>query len=203
MRRTKEEAAKTRQDLLDAALETFSVKGYQATRLQDIAKAAGTTRGAIYHHFENKAALYKTLAIEANQLGNEMIANAVSEGGSFREICQRIFINGLKLIEQNERFQQVMALSLYKTGVSDELAEIEEMRLTSAVTTIEQMVGMFQMGVAGGDLRQDIDLHTIARTFIAFQNGAAWLWLNSGQNFSLSEAAPKFADILFTGIGSE
>jgi TetR/AcrR family acrAB operon transcriptional repressor len=49
MRRTKEDAEQTRQDLLDAALTIFSKKGYTATRLEDIAKVAGVTRGAIYH----------------------------------------------------------------------------------------------------------------------------------------------------------
>jgi len=61
MKRTQEEAAKTRQDLLDAALQVFSQQGYQAARLQDIAKAAGVTRGAIYHHFGSKAELFNTL----------------------------------------------------------------------------------------------------------------------------------------------
>jgi len=58
MRRTKEEAAQTRQELLDAALTVFSQEGYEAARLQDIAQAAAVTRGAIYHHFGNKAGLF-------------------------------------------------------------------------------------------------------------------------------------------------
>ena len=61
MRRTKEEAEQTRQDLLDAALTVFSQKGYTATRLEDVARAAGVTRGAIYHHFGSKAELYSAL----------------------------------------------------------------------------------------------------------------------------------------------
>jgi len=67
MRRTKEEAEQTRQQILDAALLIFSQKGFQATRLQDIATEAGATRGAIYHHFQNKAGLYKSLIEEAMQ----------------------------------------------------------------------------------------------------------------------------------------
>ena len=51
MRRTQEEAEKTKSDLLAAGLKVFSKKGYQATRLNDIATAAKVTRGAIYHHF--------------------------------------------------------------------------------------------------------------------------------------------------------
>ncbi|MCL4562239.1 MAG: TetR family transcriptional regulator, partial [Chloroflexi bacterium] len=58
MRRTKEEAAETRDLLLKSALSVFSQKGYSATTLGDVARAAGVTRGAIYWHFGSKAELY-------------------------------------------------------------------------------------------------------------------------------------------------
>ena len=45
MRRTKAEADKTRQDLIRSAWHIFSHKGYAETRLSDIAKEAGVTRG--------------------------------------------------------------------------------------------------------------------------------------------------------------
>ena len=48
MRRTKEEAAVTRARLLEAALAIFHAKGYAATTLDDIARQAGITRGAIH-----------------------------------------------------------------------------------------------------------------------------------------------------------
>ena len=73
MRRTKEEAEQTRQDLLDAALTVFSQKGYTATRLEDVARTAGVTRGAIYHHFGSKADLYGALIEEANKVGLSLI----------------------------------------------------------------------------------------------------------------------------------
>jgi len=47
-RKTKEEAEKTRQLLLDCALTVFLRKGYSATTLNDIAEEANLTRGAVY-----------------------------------------------------------------------------------------------------------------------------------------------------------
>jgi AcrR family transcriptional regulator len=58
MRKTKEEAEITRQNLLKAALVVFSRRGYNATRLEDIADEAGVTRGALYHHFGDKESLF-------------------------------------------------------------------------------------------------------------------------------------------------
>lgn len=47
-RKTKQQAEETRQEILDAAIKTFSERGVSATSLADIAKSAGVTRGAIY-----------------------------------------------------------------------------------------------------------------------------------------------------------
>lgn len=57
-RRTAEEAAGTRQAVLSAAREQFATRGYAATSTADIAAAAGITRGAVYHHFADKPALF-------------------------------------------------------------------------------------------------------------------------------------------------
>jgi len=54
VRRTHEEAQQTRHQILDAAERVFHAQGVAATSLQQIAAAAGVTRGAVYHHFQDK-----------------------------------------------------------------------------------------------------------------------------------------------------
>ena len=61
MRKTKTEAQKTHQHLLDAALEVFWRDGVTRASLQAIAQEAGVTRGALYWHFKNKEDLFETL----------------------------------------------------------------------------------------------------------------------------------------------
>jgi AcrR family transcriptional regulator len=52
-----ERTERTRAALLDAARELFAEKGFAATGREDIAARAGVTSGALYHHFESKAAV--------------------------------------------------------------------------------------------------------------------------------------------------
>ena len=61
VRRTKEDALATRASLLDAAERLFQAKGVSRTSLNDIALEAGTTRGAIYWHFKDKADLFNAM----------------------------------------------------------------------------------------------------------------------------------------------
>ena len=58
MRRTKEDAEKTRCAILAAAEQLFLERGVAHTSLEHIARHAGVTRGAVYWHFQNKAHLF-------------------------------------------------------------------------------------------------------------------------------------------------
>lgn len=57
-RRTKAEAELTRQQILDAARRVFHKRGVSRTTLEQVAKAANVTRGAVYWHFANKTELF-------------------------------------------------------------------------------------------------------------------------------------------------
>ncbi|MDD2325902.1 MAG: TetR family transcriptional regulator [Alphaproteobacteria bacterium] len=61
-RKTKDEAEKTKQSILKAAEDVFFTHGVARTSLQQIAEAAGVTRGAVYWHFKDKVDLLWTIA---------------------------------------------------------------------------------------------------------------------------------------------
>jgi len=184
MRRTKEEAAVTRKQLLKKALKVFSKKGYAATTLEDIASEAEVTRGAIYHHFGGKAELYNTLVREYADRGNVIMQQAISEGGSLLK-------------------RALMELYLFKTGLVSELEEGRQQQVESGVGLIEMMAGIMQQGIQAGLLRSDVEPREMARAYLAFQNGLINLWLTTPDQFSLKASAESFADILMAGIQAQ
>jgi len=200
MKRTKEEADQTRQALLDAALATFSRKGFSATRLEDVAEAAKVTRGAIYHHFHSKLELYRTLIAEASQRGGAAIQRAISEGGSFIDVCTHILVYSLSLLEDDHQFREVMALSLCMSEQTRELAPIARTRSEQATVLVNGIAAYMQQGIAQGVLRPDVDPLTVARAFLAYQNGLISLWLANRDAFSIKDSAPQLASILMEGL---
>ena len=68
------ERGNTKQEILDVALELFSVKGYEATSLSTIADAVGIRKTSLYSHFENKQAILDALVKDVlDAYGNHSI----------------------------------------------------------------------------------------------------------------------------------
>ena len=200
MRRTKEEAAATRATLLKIALSVFSAKGYSAATLDDVAKAAKMTRGAIYWHFKSKADLYNTLLQEVSARGAAVVQQAVADGGPLIEILRRVFVRQCALIEEDKEARAVMELALFKTGLDPELQGGRKKQLEAGNALVAGIADAMQQGAAQRVLRNDIDPTDMARAFIAFENGVIQLWLASPKAFSLKASAGAFADILIAGL---
>ncbi len=76
----------TRNLLLDAAEEVFARKGFDAAALEDIADAAGYTRGAIYSHFGSKAELFLAVVERQRQRFLDGFADVVESIGNLDEL---------------------------------------------------------------------------------------------------------------------
>jgi AcrR family transcriptional regulator len=59
-----EKSLRSRQVVLEAALELFSTHGYGATSMRDIASSAGVSTGNVYHHFPDKETIFRSLLDE-------------------------------------------------------------------------------------------------------------------------------------------
>ena len=118
MRRTKEDAARTRELLLDAAETLFLKKGVSRTSLEEIARAAGMTRGAIYWHFRNKSDLFEAMHQRADLPMEEMLVQAGAEDRpleALRDLC----VTAMTSIRENERRRRVFVIISQKSEYVD------------------------------------------------------------------------------------
>jgi AcrR family transcriptional regulator len=77
-RRTQaERSAATREALIAAARELFTIRGYENVGTEEIVRAAGVTRGALYHHFGDKASLLEAAYARIEAESTERVARVV------------------------------------------------------------------------------------------------------------------------------
>lgn len=200
MKRTREDAELTRQAILDAALQVMSRRGFAATKLDEVAKAARVTRGAIYHHFGGKRELFTALIENAAAVGNRAVAQAIAEGGDFVSIARRVLVYTLDLLEKDARFRGASALLLLNSHDSAELAPLRKARVQKGLATLEQITGFFNMGRQQGAIRADVDPAVAARAFLAYQNGLVLLWVTSPGILNKEAHATGLADLFVRGI---
>lgn len=71
---------RTRQAILDAALELFADKGYFGTSLRDVAAAVGVRESALYNYFKSKEALFDALILAHEHTRSERLASLAGDG---------------------------------------------------------------------------------------------------------------------------
>ncbi len=200
MRRTKEEAEITRQNLLATALQVFSRQGYAETRLEDIAAEAKVTRGAIYHHFGSKVELYNAMVSEASGKAVKAIEDAMIGRGNIPDMLKRVFVALLVYAHDDPEFRAINELVIFKTGAAPELQEGLQRKVAGNRQMVDFFAGKVQAGIDAGEIRPDVAPRDVAISMIALNNGLLSLWLLDPDLFALKQRAAAIAGIFIQGI---
>src|SRR3546814_9156258 len=114
-RKTKQGAEKTRNEILDAAEILFSERGASRTSLEEIARAAGVTRGAVYWHFRNKVDLFEAMQDRVRLPQEEIIEQMASlPEADLLDLLKRTCMDVLRSIAQDERRRRVYGILLHR-----------------------------------------------------------------------------------------
>ncbi|MEE3067452.1 MAG: TetR/AcrR family transcriptional regulator [Actinomycetota bacterium] len=77
--RREQYAEQTRQAVLDAAQAAFAKHGFTATSITDIAETVRVTKGAVYHHFPDKRALFEAVLNRCDEAAQRNVFDAVAK----------------------------------------------------------------------------------------------------------------------------
>src|SRR3569833_1376099 len=141
-RRTKEDALATRHCLLDAAERVFQSKGVSASSLADIAAAAGTSRGAIYWHFKDKAALYNAMIERVSLPLEHAISDAPGRCEPLTSLRQAI-VAALDKTATDPQTRRVFEVATHKVEYVDSMGAVRQRHLdvrTECITGMKQVL---------------------------------------------------------------
>ena len=171
-RRTKEEALKTREALLDAALQVFSVKGVSRTTLANIAKKAGVTRGAIYWHFKNKedllGALWEQLFLPFEPI-NQAIENP-NEPDPLGKLLQT-HLAFFKSLKEDSRQLQLCQILFSKCETVKDTGTLHVHRVNCHIEGQQKIEKILRNAIVQGQLPENLNVRLASIATIAFMDG--------------------------------
>lgn len=153
----------TREQLLAAAMEVVVARGYDGTRVAEIARVAGVTTGAIYNHFDSKADLL-TSAIQDHGPGAFTELVDTTPGASVIDVFREL---GAHLPERADQISPALMEIIVATRRDEDVAKA----LTVSVSHSEQQRrDLISRGQGAGVVDGDLDAQALSRltTMIAF-----------------------------------
>ena len=201
MRRTKEDAEKTRSAILLAAEVLFLQNGVAHTTLEQIARHAGVTRGAVYWHFRNKADLFHAMLSQV-RLPPEQLT--VRLRGCDREQPLRplrdLCIEAIENLARAEQKQRIFTILLHRCEFTEELREAEERHNAFTAGFIELSEQLFQCAHSQGRLHPGVTPHQAAQALHGLILGLFSDWTRDTRQFDPLSDTPSLIDALFRGL---
>lgn len=191
-RKTKEDALKTREAIIDAAIDLFASKGVSSTTLANIASKAGVTRGAVYWHFSNKDDLLDALRDMILEPFKQIEAKL--DGQDLDNPIELLFQNQLsffKHLQQNKRVVKIFKVFLLKFENSGDLDQVFVHKATCHMEKIEKIEAFLKKSVEKKQLPNDFDTRMGAIATISFIDGLIHNYLLFPDTLSCENEIPR------------
>jgi TetR/AcrR family acrAB operon transcriptional repressor len=190
MRRTKEDAAKTREEVLTAAAAVFFEHGVSGSSLDKIAKRAGVTRGAIYWHFKDKAEILTALHSEITLPQEAIVDEARSHEDPLGLIEQKT-ISVLRMLAEDEHQQRIYAIMIFSCDSADDDSDAAQRIVAANAGMYEKLRSIMLLADELKMLAPSWTVDTAARAFQCSINGLFGEWLRSDKVFPLVDVGER------------
>lgn len=155
-------SATTLANILEAARKLFLNKNYADVTMAEIAGQAEVTKGALYHHFESKEALYEAMLHADLQEKQALLEEAAKGGGRCRDRLRRLMLSFLELPREKREVMKLVRrdINIFENPTRDKLVRAYQVALPEQVETI------VRDGIEAGELTTG-DAQLLAWQFVA------------------------------------
>jgi TetR/AcrR family transcriptional regulator, fatty acid metabolism regulator protein len=188
--------AATRDRILQAALRIFAEKGYHRAAVDDIVRVSGTSKGAVYHHFPNKEALFLALVDEFAARLAERIAVAIGGAHGALGKVEAALRAGLETFADHRELARIVLLESVRLGAAYESKRAEVHRRFGAL-----IQGYLDQAVAEGSI-PPLDTRVATLAWLGAVNEIVVQWLHADEPDLLDQAVPALAPMLLRSIGA-
>ena len=204
VRRSKEDALATRNSLLDAAEHVFLAQGVAGTSLNDIAAAAGTTRGAIYWHFKDKADLFNAMMDRVAMPLQQalLLVEDAAEDDPLPGLKQAMK-QALRQTVTDPQTRRVFEVATHKVEYVDSLCAVRQRHLQLRDMWMERFRHVLLRSAAARGVKMPVPATVAARGLQAMMDGLIQNWLLDPEAFDLEANGMKAVETYLRGLGLE
>ena len=158
----------TRQGLLAAAYRVFGEKGYAHATVDDVAAAAGVSKGAVYHHFDSKEALFRAL-LEDHGHELDAMTEVATHADSFAQLVRGVVRVWIDHYRSDPLF---VPLSLETRLAATREPWARQIVADFYVQVRGLIAAMLKVGQEAGSVRADLDTDAAAAFLFGALDGA-------------------------------
>jgi TetR/AcrR family fatty acid metabolism transcriptional regulator len=182
--------------ILDAAVRVFAKKGFYATRVSEVAKAAGVADGTIYLYFKSKDELLVSLFEDRVERLLAFLEAELPRAAGAQEKLRRMIELQLGLLEGERDLAEVITVILRQ---STKL--VKEHAVPKFTAYLDAIARVVADGQAAGELRGDISPHLAARALFGALDGITMTWaLGKADRGGLVRASGQLAEMILRGL---
>jgi len=186
-----------RERILKAAIKVFARKGFYATRVSEIAKAAGVADGTIYLYFKNKDDVL--ISIFEDRIGKliEVLQQEVAARDTVEDKIRGVVEVQLGLLEGSRDLAEVVTVNLRQSS------RLLKQYATPLFTRyLEVIANVIHEGQRSGVVRKDLNPRILARALWGGLDGLALTWALGGDSdpAALRKAAQQYGTLFLSGL---
>ncbi len=185
-----------RERILRAALKVFARKGYHKGIVDDIVRASGTSKGAIYHHFPTKEALFLALVDEfSNHLATAVAQVIESRHGALGKV-EGALQAALETFARHRELARILLLEAVSLGPTYEAKRAEVHNRFAAL-----IKGYLDQAVGEGSI-PPLNTEVATLAWLGAVNEVVIQWLHTGRPDLERETLPTLTTLLLRSIGA-
>ncbi|HSI28289.1 MAG: TetR family transcriptional regulator [Methylophilus sp.] len=199
VRKTKEDAAITRQRIIDAARETFLLKGVSRTSLEHIASHAGVTRGAVYWHFQNKAELFHAMREAVylpliDRMDDTLLGNADERNPDPLGRIRKHLESTIQMLQEDQTMRETYEVMMAKCEYVDEFADVLKSILSNCSGLIHKMEQAYGRAQELGQVSTQLTAAELAWDTHLFFSGLLHMWVKDTEGTLFRDTAMKLIE---------
>lgn len=196
VRRTKQAAEQTRADILHAARTVFAQRGVNGTTLEQVAKAAGVTRGAVYWHFADKIELFFAMRELISLPLLDRIEGAVIQAENNDPLGGvHTFLSAtIAALAEDEATRQTYEIVLYKCEYVGAFEPVLDQWMGCCQDLVGKLCRAYEKAAEQGQLRQGLAPKALALDTYCFFSGLVRLWAGDKSGTLVRSHAAELID---------